>query len=597
MEAMIQSVNSCTNSPASQKAESLLHLEQSFKETLRKQTGAKDQGQGAEGPLQPAESFKPVHQKQKHSVVEKGSKDQGQRAESALKPSQSLQEVHQKNSVAKEKNKDEGPEAESRLQPAASFDEVLQQQPVAEEENKDPGPGKIAAAFLSNLLPILPNLGGLNNLEKVNLSEAQPPGQPLDQDARVIQNPQASFIVSLPEIVENPEENILPFPTAQTTPDSSASAASVRQDIPNILNWKENELPADLLPKIVQLHPSESNPSLGKISIQSQFPEGAVQAKGTFPKAELHPSLFLKQEEKTIASFSEVINELPEGQKKSLFVTGTTVQHAPWAMRNEGIREALPKSEFNGNLLGQKITLPGFSTDSPMLLAFDEKLDILLGQNSTGEEVPGRSWNGEFIGLENSSAEKNSPKGISGGENHPTQDPFGVNELLGSPKPSTIVEETGTPQKPTLSKTEHPGLYQQIAEKVIWSIRNNQERIRLTLEPPQLGNLFIELHRNKDEIKATLWVDNPKTKEILENNQFQLQKTLEGHGFKLEQYDVFVQNEMGSFPGKEESPVFQGQGSRTPSLQIEEAEWPPSLEILPGAISASGGSQYIDRFV
>jgi hypothetical protein len=394
-----------------------------------------------------------------------------------------------------------------------------------------------------------------------------------------MQNQQAPFIVSLPEIVENPEENILPFPTAQAKADSSADPKNI---------WNEGTAPPlNNLP----------DPSLGKSPVQSPSPEGADQAKGTYHKAALHPGLFGQQEEAAIASFAEVINELPEGQEKSLFATGTKVQPTPWAVGNEAAKNDFLKSEFNVNLSGQKIPLFGLGTDSPTLLAFDEKLDILLGQNSTGEEVAGRSWNGEFIGLENSSAEKNSPKGISGGENHPTQDPFGVNELLGGLKTATVVEETGIPQKLPLSRTEHPDPYQQIAEKVIWSIRSNQERIRLTLEPPQLGNLFIELHRNKDEIKATLWADNPKTKEILENNQFQLQKTLEGHGFKLEKYDVFVQQDMGSFPGKEENPVFQGQGSRTPSLQIEEAEWPPSLEILPGAISASGASQYIDRFI
>ena len=186
---------------------------------------------------------------------------------------------------------------------------------------------------------------------------------------------------------------------------------------------------------------------------------------------------------------------------------------------------------------------------------------------------------------------------ISGGENQPTQDPFDVNGLLGAPKPPTVAEETGTLQKPQLSQTEHVDLYQQVAEKVVWSIRNNEERIRLTLEPPQLGNLFIELHREKEGIKATLWADNPKTKEILENNQFQLQKTLEGHGFKLEKYDVFLQNDMASFQGKEEKPVFHGQGSREKSLQIHEAELDPALEILPAAIPVAGGSQYIDRFI
>jgi flagellar hook-length control protein FliK len=117
------------------------------------------------------------------------------------------------------------------------------------------------------------------------------------------------------------------------------------------------------------------------------------------------------------------------------------------------------------------------------------------------------------------------------------------------------------------------------------------------LDPPQLGNLLIELHRDKEEIKATLWADNPKTKEILENNQFQLQKTLEADGFKLEKYEVFVQKDMGSFQGNEESPVFHGQQNPKQSLGIQEAESPQPLEILPGVIRAAGGSRYVDRFI
>ena len=162
---------------------------------------------------------------------------------------------------------------------------------------------------------------------------------------------------------------------------------------------------------------------------------------------------------------------------------------------------------------------------------------------------------------------------------------------------AVVVEETGIHQKPPLSKTENLDLSQQIAEKVIWSIRNKEEKIRLTLDPPQLGTLFIELRRDKEEIKATLWADNPKTKEILENNQFQLQKTLEADGFKLGKYEVFVQKDMGSFQGNAENPIFHGQRSRKQSLGIEEAELAQPLEILPGVIHVAGGSQYIDRFI
>ena len=544
-------------------------------------------------------------------------------AESPVQPAQSFQEVLSNQSASDENNvvnpstvSPESQSAESPLQPAPSPGAVSQNQSASEEKNdgknkekEDAESGRVAATYLSNLLPTLSNLCIENNLIKVDPSKVQSPDQPLTQPTSVIQNQQALSILSLAGRAENPGQNIVPFTGAQTKPDSSASAISVRQDIANILNLKENELQAGLLPKIVQLNSGESN-SQGLNPGTSADPKnvreegeaslldgGAVQAKATFAKTELIPSLFLKQKETTMASFADVINDLPEGQGKSLSLTGTTFQSTPWAMTNEASQSDPLKSEFNANLLGKKITLPGVSTDSPTLLGFDEKLDILLGQNSTGAEVAGRSLNDEFTGFGNPAAEKDDAKANSGGENQPTQDPFNLNGLLAGPKPTTVVEETGTPQKPQPSQTGQVDPYQQVADKVVWSIRNNEERIQLTLEPPQLGNLFIELQREKEGIKATLWADNPKTKEILENNQSQLQKTLEGHGFKLEKYDVFLQNDMASSQGKEEKPVFHGQGSREKSLQIHEAESDPALEILPAAIPVAGGSQYIDRFI
>jgi len=282
----------------------------------------------------------------------------------------------------------------------------------------------------------------------------------------------------------------------------------------------------------------------------------------------------------------------------AILITGTIFQNTPWTTGNEDTKNSSLKSEWITDLLGQKLTLPVGITDSSLPLEFDEKLNFLLGQNSTGAKFQGQSLNGEFSELGNSSAEKDNPKMVSAGGNHPLQEPFDANgAFFGGWKPPTIAEESGTSQSPQLSKIENIDLYQQVTEKVIWSIRNNEENIQLTLEPPQLGSLFIELHRDKEEIKASLWADNPKTKEILENNQFQLQKTLEGHGFKLEKYDVFLQNDMASFQGKEERPIFNGHGSQAQILQIEKTESPVSLEIPSGILPASGRSQYIDLFI
>ena len=294
---------------------------------------------------------------------------------------------------------------------------------------------------------------------------------------------------------------------------------------------------------------------------------------------------------------SDVVNELPKAQESSLLVMESTSQNPIGARRSGALDTSSPKSESRANPLGQKAAIPGVSADAATLLEFDEKLNFLLGQNSTGKEVPGQSLPGEFIEMGNPLAEKNSPKVIPGEAGQPTQDPSGLRGIMGDPKPQTVSAEASIAQKLQPAKTENVDPYQQVAERIVWSVRNNEERIRLTLEPPQLGNLFIELHREKEGIKALLWADNPKTKEILENNQFQLQKTLEGHGFKLEKYDVFLQNDLASFQGREEKPLFHGTGSPEKSLPIREGESNPGLEILPAAIPVAGGSQYIDRFI
>jgi hypothetical protein len=248
--------------------------------------------------------------------------------------------------------------------------------------------------------------------------------------------------------------------------------------------------------------------------------------------------------------------------------------------------------------------LPLSPRETPMNLQFDKevvqidgKLDLLLGLNSAQETFPDRSLDGGFAGVGNSIQARNDLKVISAGECQPAKESNVIDGPLGIPKPPITAGEMGIHQKLWLLQTDPLDFYQRINEKISWSIRNNQENIRLTLEPPQLGNLYIEIHRNKEEIKASLWTDNSTTKEILENNQFQLQKALEGNGFKLEKYEVFVQKDMGAFQGNDENHFSHDKGSRTQSLEIQESELSQPLEFLPGIIRAGGKSRYVDRFV
>jgi hypothetical protein len=82
----------------------------------------------------------------------------------------------------------------------------------------------------------------------------------------------------------------------------------------------------------------------------------------------------------------------------------------------------------------------------------------------------------------------------------------------------------------------------------------------------------MEICREKETIKATLWADNATTKAALEASQIQLQEILENEGFRIERFDVFLQENPGSFQGRKEAPLhshsWEPPQSRAPVLEM-----------------------------
>ncbi len=107
--------------------------------------------------------------------------------------------------------------------------------------------------------------------------------------------------------------------------------------------------------------------------------------------------------------------------------------------------------------------------------------------------------------------------------------------------------EVTKPHQTAAPRTEAPDILQQVSKKLVWSVRNGEEKIKLQLEPPQLGSLYIEIGRQKDVLQATVWTNNQVTKELLESHQVELQRILKEDGFHLGQFDVFVNPQMKSF--------------------------------------------------
>ena len=94
---------------------------------------------------------------------------------------------------------------------------------------------------------------------------------------------------------------------------------------------------------------------------------------------------------------------------------------------------------------------------------------------------------------------------------------------------------------------EAQSVYHQFSKGLSRTLQQSGERIQMTLDPPQLGNILLEISRDRNLVTAHLWTDNPRTKELLDFSQGQLQKTLALDGFKLDRFEVLVQPDLKSF--------------------------------------------------
>jgi hypothetical protein len=240
--------------------------------------------------------------------------------------------------------------------------------------------------------------------------------------------------------------------------------------------------------------------------------------------------------------------------------------------------------------------LPDPEKASPTISGLDSKTSIL--HRTLGEKVePGLPL-------------RDSRENLSGsggpGMNNPIRfqedTPLGaIAKFLDQPRVEGIPVDRVVEEPPKGSPEwikEAQSVYQQFSKGLLQTLQHSGERIQMTLDPPQLGNILLEINRDRSSVTAHLWTDNPLTKELLEFSQGQLQKTLELDGFKLDRFEVQVQPDLKSF---QEERWF---GGRQPSWENnregarrEAAEGVILSPLEAGPLRFSQGNQYVDTWV
>jgi hypothetical protein len=144
------------------------------------------------------------------------------------------------------------------------------------------------------------------------------------------------------------------------------------------------------------------------------------------------------------------------------------------------------------------------------------------------------------------------------------------------------MEKSG--EQSALGQTRIPAreISRQVADFVLYGARGKEEKLRLTLDPPQLGSIFMEIHKDRDSIRARVWTEDESTREILNAHHLELKKVLELDGFKLDKFEVFIQRDAQSYQdGGEGHPLHRDSEPKNSKRGGEAADLSGSVPPVP----------------
>jgi len=86
-------------------------------------------------------------------------------------------------------------------------------------------------------------------------------------------------------------------------------------------------------------------------------------------------------------------------------------------------------------------------------------------------------------------------------------------------------------------------IMEQIFQKIRITTHGDRSEIKLSLNPPELGNIKIHFTEENDEIEAKIFVENAEVKAAIENNAHRLKESVAANGVEIQKLEVYIQND------------------------------------------------------
>ena len=121
-----------------------------------------------------------------------------------------------------------------------------------------------------------------------------------------------------------------------------------------------------------------------------------------------------------------------------------------------------------------------------------------------------------------------------------------------------------------------PELVRQVAHQVAQAVRGGfnrgEDRLRLRLSPPELGEVRLDLKLHGADLKVILVAETQTAREALQASMPELRSSLAEQGLRLEEFGVFVRQDGAegfAFLGREQAGRQQAETQAEPGPQVQ----------------------------
>lgn len=122
-------------------------------------------------------------------------------------------------------------------------------------------------------------------------------------------------------------------------------------------------------------------------------------------------------------------------------------------------------------------------------------------------------------------------------------------------KAQEAVKAQSVVPKAAVARSQPSVLLNQLGGRMLLMIKGGQSSVKMQLNPPELGNLRIDLQVEGNSVRATVVAENHAVQQVVGASGSELRQSLADQGFNLDQFEVVVQDqerEAGSGGDREE---------------------------------------------